>query len=98
MRRVICDIFMIITTITSPTSAKAETGDSRPIDLAMGGQAAAPAADPPQVVQDARRQWIIYQELIVVHCQRDTATTHTVIACNRDPFAPKFSDDSSQEA
>lgn len=106
MRRVICDIFVIITTITAPPPAKDPAKDpaKEPViddlstNLSTVRQAASPPAEPPQAVDGAIQQWIIYQEFTIVHCQRDPATDQTVIDCNSESFTTNFSNDSSQEA
>lgn len=106
MRRVICDMFMIITTITTSIPDQEDAGDGRDTGLSAVGPSATPlatpsatpAAEPAQVGDDVAQRWIIYQELIIVHCQRDPAADQTVIDCNSESFTTNFSNDSSQEA
>ena len=75
MRRVLCDVFILVTTITSPTPAAdcaalclPPDPQAPPIDLPVD-----PPIDPPidpPLGLDRAGWWAIYQEFIFVHCER----------------------------
>ena len=67
MRRVICDVFILVTTISPSMAAPADCpGLCLPTD------------QPPQGVA-AAEWWLIYQEFIFVHCQRVATNDDNVI-------------------
>ena len=80
MRRVICDVLIVITTIAPPDA-----------DPSGGNRWCLPTApQPPPIVDSATAQtqqqthasaerWVIYQEFIFVHCQRDPNGDDNVI-------------------
>ena len=67
MRRVICDVFILVTTIAPPTPAPADCpGLYLPTDLPLQGA-------------EAAEWWLIYQEFIFVHCERIANNDDNVI-------------------
>lgn len=98
MRRVICDIVMIITTIAPPRPDDGGEADGGPMALPAWGRRESQPGAPPQLVDAAPHAWIIYQEFIFVHCQRNAPAKQNVIDCAGTQITPNFSDDSGQEA
>lgn len=84
MRRVICDVLIVITTI-SPLEENPTNSDESAL---FGEQLRPPIVDsltdpPPQMTDNSTKQWCIYQEFIFVHCVRAVKGDHNVIDSDR---------------
>lgn len=83
MRRVICDVFILVTTISAPTATAA---DCAALGLPTDPQVLPPSGPPVDPLPlglargpDRAAWWTIYQEFIFVHCQRVAASDDNVI-------------------
>ncbi len=99
MRRIICDVLIVITTI-SPLEADPTNSDEL---TSFGEQSRPPIVDsltdpPPQMTDNSAKQWCIYQEFIFVHCARAVKGDHHVIDsdCVASDYS-QFGDDSRCE-